>query len=319
MKTKIILLGLLFLAATCGFAQTWQAGTAKLFTSPDSTKVGIGISSPLERLHINNGALKIGNLSSAAARAVNMIKIGDGNYVQIGEWEADDMLSFKASKYNFTTGNVGIGVAAPAYKLDINGILRLKTVVYSSWNQSFLYWDYHSLVMGTPPGVYSHCALDLTPGGENSHNDTLSSQLRMYSAPNSTDRIIRIRLYTEGNCWFLNPGNFGIGTIDPQYKLDVRGTVRADEIIVNTMGADYVFDEDYNLKPLEEVETYIEENKHLPDIPSAEQVQQEGMRVSDMQTLLLQKVEELTLYIIEQNKKIQQLEQTISLLNQQYK
>ena len=86
------------------------------------------------------------------------------------------------------------------------------------------------------------------------------------------------------------------------YKLDVAGKVRANEIVVNTTGADYVFDEDYKLKTLSEVETYIQENGHLPDIPSAEEMQTNGMAVGELNTKLLEKVEELTLYVIELKK-----------------
>jgi len=103
------------------FAQSWTSGTNKLYVTPDTTKVGIGTTSPTERLQVCNGVLKIGNTSSASDRSKNLLKFGDGSYVQMGEWEADDLLSFKASRYNFTNGNVGLGVSNPQHKLDVNG------------------------------------------------------------------------------------------------------------------------------------------------------------------------------------------------------
>ena len=110
------------------YAQSWTSGSNILYSNPSTVNVGIGTTNPTERLQVTNGALKVGSSSSASDRAQNMIKIGDGSYVQIGEWEADDQLSFKASKYNFTNGNVGIGVASPQYKLDVNGKLYLHTI-----------------------------------------------------------------------------------------------------------------------------------------------------------------------------------------------
>lgn len=108
-------------------AQSWQTGTNIIYVNPDTTKVGIGTASPTERLQVCNGALKIGNTSGATDRAACLLKFGDASYVQMGEWEADDLLSFKANRYNFTNGNVGIGVTNPQYKLDVDGkVLTVK-------------------------------------------------------------------------------------------------------------------------------------------------------------------------------------------------
>lgn len=307
---RIPLIALLLLFAAAVYSQSWVSNTSlkKLYTSPDTTMVGIGLSSPTERLHIDKGALKIGRTTSAADRAVNMLKFGDGNYVQIGEWEADDQLSFKASKYNFNNGNVGIGVSSPKYKLDVNGKLFLRTANTDRWAFSYLLWEAHSLVVGTPPGIYSHASFDFKPGGCDTVSDVLFSRFRMYSAYSTSDIRQSIELRSTGDCWFTNNGGFGIGTSTPQYKLDVRGTIRAHEIIVNTSGADFVFADNYKLRPLQEVKSYVQENRHLPEIPSAQEMQEDGMNVNDMVVKLLQKVEELTLYNIQLEERISELE-----------
>ena len=190
---------LMMLLSSCSMvllAQSWQTGTNVMYVNPTSTKVGIGTATPLDLLNVDGGTLRIGKTSSATDRALNLLKFGDGSYVQIGEWEANNTLSFKASKYSFNTGYLGVGVSNPEYKLDVNGKVRLKTAyAEDGWGYSYLYWDIHSLVMGTPPGHHAHCAVDLMPGGEDLNNDTLLSQFRMYSAPSSTSKIMRIYLY----------------------------------------------------------------------------------------------------------------------------
>jgi hypothetical protein len=118
-------------------------------------------------------------------------------------------------------------------------------------------------------------------------------------------------------------GEVGIGVNHPQNKLEVNGTIRSKEIKVDVNGwADFVFEDDYRLKDLSEVEEFINNNKHLPDIPSAKQMEENGIGLSEMNKLLLQKVEELTLYTIEQSKKIKalkKLEKRISALEKKQK
>jgi len=124
--------------------------------------------------------------------------------------------------------------------------------------------------------------------------------------------------------------NVGIGTTSPDATLDVAGNIKAQEIEVtlasmqdlnlngtlaanninytaNGQTADHVFEEEYNLRSLEEIEAFIQENKHLPDIPSAEEMEVEGVNLAEMNKLLLQKVEELTLYAIDLEKRDKEL------------
>ena len=110
----------------------------------------------------------------------------------------------------------------------------------------------------------------------------------------------------------IRNGNVGINDTSPDNALDVKGTIRAQEIIVDAYWADFVFDDDYDLMPLEEVDAYIEKNGHLPEIPDEKNVSKNGVAVGEIQSRLLQKIEELTLHLIEQNKRIKKLERIAS-------
>lgn len=109
-------------------------------------------------------------------------------------------------------------------------------------------------------------------------------------------------------------GNVGIGTIAPSHPLSVNGSIRAKEVIVDTGWSDYVFAADYRLAPLSEVEAHIREKRHLPGIPSAAEVAQQGISVGDIQSRLLAKIEELTLHQIAQEKRLNDQAGRISAL-----
>ena len=113
--------------------------------------------------------------------------------------------------------------------------------------------------------------------------------------------------------------NVGIGTTNPQNKLDVNGTVHAKEVKVDMAGwADFVFGKEYQLPTLDEVEQHIREKGHLPNIPNTKEVTENGLSLGENQKLLLQKIEELTLYSIEQNKLIKQQQQQIERLHNEF-
>ncbi|WP_281923688.1 tail fiber protein [Flavobacterium collinsii] len=116
--------------------------------------------------------------------------------------------------------------------------------------------------------------------------------------------------------WTFEKGNVGIGTTNPTSLLTVAGNINSREVKVTVdAGADFVFEKDYNLPSLESVDKFIKENKHLPEIASAKEMQKDGINLSEMNIKLLQKIEELTLYTIEQQKNTQKLMEVIETLN----
>lgn len=110
-------------------------------------------------------------------------------------------------------------------------------------------------------------------------------------------------------------GNVGIGTTNDHsgYKLSVYGNVLAQKIRITQTGwPDYVFHPGYKLPSLNDVDAYIKQNCHLPDVPSAAEVEKDGLDLGDNQATLLKKIEELTLYLIEQNKKNEELSKQLT-------
>jgi hypothetical protein len=128
--------------------------------------------------------------------------------------------------------------------------------------------------------------------------------------------------FFTGNANSFFAGNVGIGTYDPKgYKLAVAGNMIAESVKVQLQGswADYVFDEGYKLPKLSEIESFVMEHKHLPEIPSAAQVKSEGIDLGQMNEKLLKKIEELTLHLIQIEKENQQQRKDIIYLKSKIK
>lgn len=191
------------------------------------------------------------------------------------------------------TGKLGVGTTSPATQLHVNGALKLTS-------------SYGNLTLGTMDANYVHF---------NTDRPAYYFNKPVFFRSIKTD-VPLLSFYTRSsiNCMSLRDSRVGIGTINPQYELDVVGTIRAHEIIVENTGADFVFADDYQLRPLNEVKAFIQENKHLPEIQSAQEMQENGVSVSELQTQLLQKIEELTLYLIQQEETIQELRQEVEIL-----
>ncbi|MFB9110341.1 tail fiber protein [Flavobacterium gyeonganense] len=124
-------------------------------------------------------------------------------------------------------------------------------------------------------------------------------------------------IYQSRNAYFAS--NVGIGTTTPGSKLTVAGNIHAQEVKVTPNAGtvpDYVFADDYKLKSLEEVEAYIKQNSHLPEIPSAKEIEKNGLMLAEMNMSLLKKIEELTLYMIELKKENQNLTDNQKILEE---
>ncbi|MGP1994265.1 tail fiber protein [Zobellia laminariae] len=123
-------------------------------------------------------------------------------------------------------------------------------------------------------------------------------------------------VWSTGTNGIYYDGNVGIGTADTKgYKLAVNGNIHTQEVKVDTEGwPDFVFEKDYQLPSLEEVKKHIEEKGHLINIPSAKEVESTGVELGGMNKLLVEKIEELTLYILEQHQLNKDIKEKIELL-----
>ena len=124
----------------------------------------------------------------------------------------------------------------------------------------------------------------------------------LYVSTNGTGKAFHVSGKTQLD------GNVTIGDAFTNYQLNVNGTVKSREVVVTTTNfPDYVFDDDYDLMGLSDLEQVIRQEGLLPGIPSADEVASSGIGIGDMQTRLLEKIEELTLYTIEQEKEFDAL------------
>jgi hypothetical protein len=190
--------------------------------------------------------------------------------------------------------------------------IKLNYSTYNDWMVTKIEYPGNTLLIENPVGVHE-CDLNFRPGGID--GQTRATWFNMFIATGQRTYKKMIVLHTNGNSFF-NGGNVGIGTENPTSKLDVNGIIRSKEVKIEATGwPDFVFAKDYELPSLFAVEKHINEKGTLPDIPSEQEVKENGIAVGDMQAKLLQKIEELTLYVIElkkeneeQNKLIQQLQ-----------
>jgi len=202
-------------------------------------------------------------------------------------------MGFAASKFYFHSGNVGIGTSEilSDYRLTVNGNMFCSGNIFTPLNSRISIAS--SVSIGSP-------RLSLYHDGVNGFVD-FKDKLH-FNSDGITALII------NGN------GSVGIGTCNSDilnnYKLAVNGNIvcKLLKVQIDVPSADFVFEDDYQLMPINDLETFITANKHLPNIPSSEQFKKDGYNVGEMDEMLLRKIEELTLYIIEQDKRIVAIE-----------
>ncbi|KUG12709.1 hypothetical protein BEI02_12950 [Elizabethkingia sp. HvH-WGS333] len=195
-------------------------------------------------------------------------------------------------------GNVGIGTTNPENIEGWNKVMEIKgttdsKLITSTTDVTTGIWSHNYGFFSAPTGGIA--------GTHSNHPYSLI-----------TNKIARMTIASDGN--------IGIGTIKPQNKLDVNGTVHSKEVKVDMAGwADFVFQKDYRLPTLEEVEQHINEKGYLPNVPNTKEVIENGLLLGENQKLLLQKIEELTLYSIEQNKQNKELFHLVEKQQEQIK
>ena len=267
----------------------------------ENGNIGIGTGTPYSRFHVHTP----GTTSS-------LITTGNNNGGTIFGHDADNtgiISGYLATGIKFgvsysTTfselmriapnGNVGIGTTTPTSKLEVNGNTKINgdLNIFNTTSKLVGFDDPVNYYLGHYP-VTGSAGLDL----------------HWYGGIRLSDKT--------GNVMQITNGNIGIGTTDTKgYKLAVAGEMIAERVVVKLTGTwpDYVFKKNYGLCPLEQVEQFINQNSHLPEVPSAQEVTDKGIDVGAMNAKLLQKVEELTLYLIEQNKEIKALKNKVEIL-----
>jgi hypothetical protein len=279
-----------------------------LFIDTDG-KVGIGTGSPAQKLHVNGLAqfdVTAGGSISAStpggwpgfiayepSNGYRRDIIFDGSGMRLLAHAATTAPPNTNGIVIHNNGGVGIGTDTPTE------ILHCYVDDGSSIDDIVLESDNYPYIIANSLDADEYCGFFLREQGS-------TVGLFQYNGP--SDEVRLTRGGSSNGIIIETDGNVGLNTTNAVEKLTVNGTVKAKEFWATLTGwSDYVFYEDYELRPIGDLEQYIKENKHLPDMPSEAEVLENGVKLAEMDALILKKIEELTLYTIEQQKEIDRL------------
>ncbi len=277
----------------------------------DNGNIGIGTAAPTNKLQIGSNPAGYSNNDFIASNANGSIALHNNlGYSYLYGSQRLDLLAAGNGISILTNGNVGIGTTNPLKSLHI-----AKNVANGVGASLLLQNENYSTNVGAETEILlSH----LTDNGapyrfakiHTVGTDVFGTVDRLSFGIAGSSTTYADMLTVKYN------GNVGIGTTNPLYKLAVKGTIGCGEVKVEiTSGwADFVFHPTYQLRTLNEVEQFIKANNHLPEIPTAAEVKENGIGLGEMNTKLLQKVEELTLYMIEMKKENEELKSRVSKL-----
>jgi hypothetical protein len=314
-------------------------------TTPGNNNVGIGTASPAFKLSVitnglNDGIQVIQTGASSAALRLDNSSTGGRNWGLLSTSNGNTQGGGKLLFYDYSsgggsrmvidgTGKVGIGTTAPAEKFHLdNGAMRL-TGASPHGGPMVLFG-------GTPGGTaptgqwgieyYTHSPANTALNGlnfwrpqnaldANGNAQTAQNYLLFLGNTNNigikTNKTSKADLTVKGKVLIGDPDNTILNT-PGTYGLYVENGIITSNLRVAVVGGtywpDYVFGDDYKLKSLNEISSYVKSHKHLPGIPSSGEVEKEGVDMMQMNIKLLEKVEELTLYLIKQEERIKTLE-----------
>ena len=248
------------------------------------------------------------------------IRLSNGRGFEIG-----DVTMQNVKLHLGTTGNLGIGVQYPAYKLHVAGDVKIDGDLHLNNGKKIVFGG--SVNLKAADGPYTGGNVYLAAGdgwAEDAEGGSVYIKAGSGDGPNGNvvleadkSGIIHLKgrtLAMSNNNLSLYgkpyvPGSPIASTYDFATYLMIAEQIFANEITVRQVNwADYVFKDTYVLAPLNEVETFIAANGHLPNVPSEKEVTEKGVNLGEMDAILLRKIEELTLYILEANKRIEELE-----------
>lgn len=240
-----------------------------------------------------------------------------------GQWSSNGTSIF------YNDGSVGLGTSFPASKLHVaGGDIRLSSgrqLYFEDYGEIKSRDNNHRIIFRRAENKFEireYGDIILSSGSTSGQetgklvvrsNGQISLGSTMTFSPTSDSFGTGVRMYMGYGIpmTIFNDGRVGINTFKPTKSLSVNGTILAREVIVSNNAAywpDYVFDENYELMTLEEVDQFIKENKHLPNIPSQKELSETGeLNLGEIQRLQMEKIEELTLHLIEKDKEINDL------------